>query len=219
MASIHPSARDTNLPDIAGRPSRGLGLRKLLTLLALAGFLTLGIASASAAEEPKAEVSRSQPSKPGATSSPFASKELAPLAGYLGNWEIEGAWADGTPLWSRNEFTVGLGGNFVVARTFTKNEAGEIYQRYTTYFGADKTSGNLVSHGFTYDGSMAVVDPMEVGGEPGLESLTSQFTSGGPTVRQTVQLTSRSSYTWKVWIQTGQDPWQQVMDGVWHRVD
>lgn len=151
--------------------------------------------------------------------SPFETAELAPLAGYLGNWEIEAKWADGSPLWSRNEFTVGLGGNFLVARTFVRDGDGEIYQRYLTYFGYDKESKKLVSHGFTNDGTITVVKPVEMAGEPGRASLTSEWSGGGPTVRQTVQLTSANHYSWKVWIDSGDGQWQKVMDGVWTRVD
>ena len=151
--------------------------------------------------------------------SPFETAQLRPLTGFLGNWEINAKWSDGTPLWSRSEFTVGLGRRFLVARTFTKNGEGQLYQRYLTYFGIDKETQHLVSHGFTFDGTMAVVDPVEMGGEPGHESLTSEWSNAGTTVKQTVQLTSANAYSWKVWIRTGEDPWQQIMDGVWIRVD
>jgi len=153
-------------------------------------------------------------------SAPFSGTPLEALAGYLGNWEINGAWLNGTPIWSRNEFTVGIGGNFLVGRTFTKNEKGELYERYLTMFAHDAKSGNFKSHGFTFDGTVTVVDPLEVGGEAGQESITTKWSSGGSDLKQSVQLTSKTSYSWKVWVrETGTQDWTLIMDGVWKRVD
>lgn len=185
--------------------------RRSLQVLALAlltaSLLTSPLTGSAVAEE-----------GPEATG-PFKNAKLNSLAGYLGTWEIDAKWADGTPLWSRNEFTVGLGGNFLVARTFARDGDGPVYERYLTYFGIDKETGNLFSHGFTYDGTTAVISPVVRGGEEGRESLTSQWSSGPATIKQTVQLTSPKTYSWKVWVQTGEDQWQQIMDGVWTRVD
>ena len=177
--------------------------------------MTLLLAPAAAGAEPPK--SAAEPSSAGTS---FSGTPMEPLAGYLGTWEIDGTWKNGTPIWSRSEFSVGIGGNFLVARTFTRNEKGEVYERYLTIFAHDAETGNFKSHGFTYDGTVTVVDPVEVGGEPGHESITSRWSPGGQELKQSVQLTGKQSYTWKVWVRpAGTEPWNLIMDGEWKKVD
>ncbi len=150
-----------------------------------------------------------------ADDAPFAGTPLAPLAAFIGNWEINTTWADGTSLWSRNEFTVGLGGRFLEARTFAKDGDGDVYERYRTVYGVDPDTGELISYGFTNDGSVTIVDNMTV--EEDGPALTSEWSGNGTTIRQTVRFTSADEYNWKVWMR-GDDDWTEIMNANWQRV-
>lgn len=160
-----------------------------------------------------------------AAASPFDGTPMEKLAGYLGSWEIDATWADGNKLWARNEFTAGLGNAFLDAKTFAKDGDGEVYERYRTVFAFDAASGSFKSYGFTYDGTVSVVDSVAVAGEKGKESITSSWKAGGQELKQEVQLVDENSYTWKVYVRpTGAGEakggeWTQIMDGVWKRVD
>ena len=139
---------------------------------------------------------------------------------FLGSWEINTNWTNGNKLWSRNKYTVGIGGNFVNAVTYAKDGDGEPYQRYFTVFSYDKQKQQFQSYGFTYDGTVTIVDN-KVSLVDGKTRIASQWDSGNGTIKQEVQMVSKDRYSWKVWMKpansTGED-WQPLMDGVWKRV-
>ena len=181
----------------------------VLTLLALA------MAVPALAEADVKTVPESQ-----AQTSPLTGTPLEPFIPFLGNWEVEAKWANGEPIWARNEYEIGLGGKFVFARTWTKDGSGEAYERYQTYFGVDPDSQRVKTWGFTYDGTFAMVEDYEVTNEGGKPSFTSVWASGPAEIKQTVALIDAKSYAWKVWTRTAEGgEWQQIMDGVWKRKD
>lgn len=149
----------------------------------------------------------------------LADGPLAPYVPFLGTWEIHHHWKDGTPIWSLNEFEIGPGGNFVIARTFTRDGDGKVYERYHTYFSHDEEKG-IVSHGFTYDGSVSIVEGIEsFEGKTG-PGFTSYWSPGSAQVKQSVEILDTDSYRWRVWTRTeDSQPWHEIMDGVWKRID
>ena len=149
----------------------------------------------------------------------LAGTPMEALSDLIGDWEVEATWSDGSRLWSRNEFRVGLGGQFVVARTFAKEAEGQRYERYLTYFAYDADSGTWKTYGFTYDGTVSVVDDVEVSTVDGRLLFASRWASGDDEVRQTLEVTSKDSYNWKVWVRPDSGAeWTQIMDGDWKRV-
>lgn len=190
-----------------------LRFRHLLPSLILALVLALPTFAEDATSTAPVPKVRTQPST-------FAGTPLERLAPLVGTWEIEGQWADGNSIWSRNEFSVGLGGKFLFARTWTKNEAGEVYERYQTHFGYDQANDQIKSWGFTYDGSVSEVDHYEVEVKDGKPHLTSYWGAETEQIKQTIILDSDSAYRWLVWFRNSDTAeWQQMMDGTWKRVD
>ncbi len=149
---------------------------------------------------------------------PLDRTKLWQMAMYIGDWEINETWEDGSELWSRNEFRVGLGGVFVEIRTYAKDDNDEVYQRYFTIFAHDKVSDTVRSYGFTNDGTVTVVDNVKLEGSVTDAAITSQWGSGDSQFRQTIQIVSRNAYSWKVWSGNGTN-WNLIMDGTWRRAD
>lgn len=174
-----------------------MNLKRIGSLLTLSLLLSTGLA-------------------PRAGEVPLDGTPLWPLAWFIGQWEIDTTWSDGTPLRSRNVFTVGLGGRFLEAQTFAADGDGDMYERYRTIYAYDNETGQIVSYGFTYDGSVTIVDDMKLD-EDG-PALTSEWSGDGAAIRQTVKFLSPDEYNWKVWTRTDGD-WGLIMDANWHRVD
>lgn len=158
------------------------------------------------------------------TASSDSSKELNEhlkcFAPYIGTWEIDTEWASGGKLWARNKYEIGLGGNFVMARTWAKDGDGEPYERYLTIFSWDKAKKRVVSHGFTFDGSVQQVD-MEVESSGGKEIIRSQWQpnpAADMVIKQEVSLIDKNQYGWKVWSRANESAeFQPMMDGVWKK--
>ena len=142
------------------------------------------------------------------------------LAAVLGTWEIDTAWANGSSLWARNEYKVGLGGKFIEAKTYAKNRSGVAYQRYHTVFGYDESTKEYKSWGFTYDGTEKTV-PIKVEEKDGKVTLTSEWSQDESSrIRQSVTIVDGDDhYEWKVWQQSGSEDWVEIMNGQWQRVD
>lgn len=149
---------------------------------------------------------------------PLDGTPLWALAGYLGNWEIDTEWSDGSRLWGRNEFTVGLAGQFINIDTYARDGDGDKYQRYFSVYSADAETGELTAYGFNFDGTVTIVDDIELTGSVTDATLTTRWSAGDSDIRQTIQLVSKDEYTWKVWSGSG-DEWELIMDGTWKRVD
>ncbi len=149
---------------------------------------------------------------------PLDGAPLSALAGYIGNWEIDTEWSDGSRLWGRNEFTVGLAGQFINIDTYARDGDGDKYQRYFSVYSADAETGELTAYGFNFDGTVTIVDDIELSGDVANATLTTRWNAGDSGIRQTIQLISKDEYTWKVWSGSG-DEWELIMDGTWKRVD
>ena len=145
---------------------------------------------------------------------------LRPLVGYA--WEVDATWSNGNPLRARNEYRVGLNGNFVTADTFVSDGAGGEYQRYHSIFARHPSeAGTLQIHGFTYDGSVDIADMkiIDDGGAHPLMRVTGErkMPDGTPvSLRQEMRFTSDTTFTWQVWSVTP-DGETQLMDGVYTR--
>ena len=149
---------------------------------------------------------------------PLDGTPLWALAGYIGNWEIDTEWADGSRLWGRNEFTVGLAGQFINIDTYAQDGDGEKYQRYFSVYSADAETGELTAYGFNFDGTVTVVDDIELTGGVADAALTTQWSAGDTRIKQTIKLLSKDAYSWKVW-QGSEENWELIMDATWKRVD
>lgn len=144
---------------------------------------------------------------------------MAKLKPLIGTWEIDTEWKNGSALWARNEYVVGVGGRFIEARTFAKNQSGHVYQRYMTVFGFNENKKQYNTWGFTYDGREQTV-PFTVTDEDGKTVVSSEWEQEpGTSIRQTVTFVAGGdSYNWKVWQKSDSAEWEQVMDGTWKRV-
>src|SRR4051794_2481569 len=60
---------------------------------------------------------------------PAAADKLAPLARFVGEWEVDGTWSDGKALHARGVYSWGLGKTILHAKTFVRDGDRE-YQRY-----------------------------------------------------------------------------------------
>jgi hypothetical protein len=157
-----------------------------------------------------------------AVAAPELDENLSPLLPYLGYWEVNSEWSSGDKLWARNEFSIGLGGKFVEARTYTKDEDGTAYCRYLTIYAWDKEQSKIVSHGFTYDGTTSLGLPLETStsadGKPQLNSMWKPDPKSDAEIKQTITIIDDGSYSWKVWSRPDEDgKFEQIMDGVWKK--
>ena len=147
-------------------------------------------------------------------------ENLKCLAPYLGTWEIESEWAGGSKLWAKNVYEIGLGGNFVIAKTWAKDGDGEVYQRYMTIFAWDKDDQKIVSHGFMSDGKTQQV-PMQVESSNGKERIRSQWQPSPDSpmvIKQEVSMIDENQYDWKVWSRINESAeFEPIMEGVWKR--
>lgn len=144
--------------------------------------------------------------------------ELKGFGPFVGSWVIDGTWADGNKLWAKNEYSVGMNGNFLEARTYAKNQYGKIYQRYLTIWRFNKEKGTVESYGFTYDGTVTITDSEVDNSDPKHPVIRSQWAQPeGLHIKQEVSYTDADSYAWKVWSSDDGNDWKQIMDGVWTR--
>ena len=204
--------------------SRTNPARRGVALCVMAGaVVALGWAPGRAAGGPLALAGNISPAWAGEGSGqelPPAFAALRPLVGYA--WEIEATWSNGNALKARNEYRVGLNGNFVTADTFVSDAGGPEYQRYHSVFARHPSrAGVLQIHGFTYDGSVDVAD-MEIiddgGAFPLMRVSGERKLPDGSLVslRQEIRMTSATAFTWKVWLVSPEGE-SQLMDGVYRR--
>ncbi|MEO0484129.1 MAG: hypothetical protein AAF138_10965 [Planctomycetota bacterium] len=141
---------------------------------------------------------------------------MAPLVGY--EWTIDAKWADGTEIKARNQYRMGLNGQFVVADTFAADAGGPEYHRYHTIYTIDPRSRELIAHGFTFDGTAAVVEFELTESDDGDTVLQATTENPGGLLRQSIEIEG-DRYVWNVWMQpAGMDEWMPMMtDGVWKR--
>jgi hypothetical protein len=169
--------------------------QKFITLvLAVASFVSLGVA-----QDPK---------------SPDAKAELQKLSPFVGEWTIHATWAGGAPLVAHNVNQWALNGAHLSSQTFV-GEGAERYQRYQSMFSYDAKHGCLVTYSFAADGA---VSAYRIDSEDG-KTFQFGFTPLGSDenkVRQTITFKTADEYQWLVELnQNG--TWTQIMDGTWKR--
>lgn len=145
--------------------------------------------------------------------------ELAGFAKFEGTWIFDGKWKDGNAMWAKNDYTIGMNGNFFEAKTFTKNEHGKEYQRYHTIWRYDPEKAKVESYGFTYDGTVTITDSKVDVSDQAHPTIHSQWRSAPdkPIIKQEVRLIDDKSYGWKVWSSQDGKEWTELMDGVWKK--
>src|SRR5436189_1561217 len=81
-----------------------------------------------------------------------ADKQLAALERFVGEWTVDGKWADGQPLHARNVIAWSLGKKIMTTKTFVKDGDKE-YQRYEGVMAWHAEKKSLYQVSFAFDGS------------------------------------------------------------------
>jgi hypothetical protein len=148
--------------------------------------------------------------------------ELSVFQPFLGTWEIDGQWQDGTALWARNQYTPELDGTLLKAQTWARNAEGKVYQRYFTVWRYNSASKTIDAHGYMFDGKYNMVESVVIypGGDknPIIQSQWKPNPDSAMEIRQQVQITNDNEYSWKVWTSMDGTAWASLMDGSWKRV-
>ncbi len=156
-----------------------------------------------------------QPAPP--TETELADGPLRLLSPLIGDWQIDATWADGSKLWGRTEYRVGLAGRFIDVRTFAKDGDGEVYQRYLSIYAYDPVKQQYWSHGFIFDGTQKST-PVEVEKNGNTIEMRSRWKMEETHIRQTVTLHGDKSMTWEVYSSPDGKEWAQIMDGEWEKI-
>lgn len=146
-------------------------------------------------------------------------EHLMAFAPYEGTWICESEWTAGGAFWAKNEYAVGMNGNFLEAATFARNSSGGIYQRYKTTWLYNMSENRMEAYGFTYDGTVIVTYPEIDSSGEGQPVIRSQWKQpGGTFVKQEVQMNADlATYHWRVWSSKDEKNWNQIMDGTWKK--
>lgn len=160
-------------------------------------------------------------------SAPKLQGKLAELAPFLGSWETDAATKPGGKFWARSVFRPGIGGHFMLAETYAKDEAGRVYKRYVSIFDWDEEAETFRAYGFIADGMVIVSDvtlDRDANGDPIRMHTTWEQKNGPQTFvfRQTVSVpeASADSYTWRTFYREhSASDWAEAMGGVWERVE
>src|SRR5437868_2798061 len=144
-----------------------------------------------------------------------AEKQLAALERFVGEWTVDGQWADGQPLRARNVIAWSLGKKILTTKTFVQDGDKE-YQRYEGVMAWHPEKKCLYQVSFAFDGSINEVrieikdkDTLHVGWVPLAEGKPSP-------VRQVLRFLDNDRFQWTVSIRDG-DGWKQLIDATWRR--
>ena len=137
-----------------------------------------------------------------------------PVDELIGTWQIDAVWADGTALWAQAEYRPVLDGSFVEGRVFVRDGDGPLYQRYRSFLAGAEDPGDVVAHTFAADGS-STESRLQVDGPV----ITTEWSMGGTTIAEEMELESAELMRWRVWLTGADEIRNQVMDGVWRKVD
>lgn len=199
-----------------------------LTAIALAALLLPGCATSPAPDTTPTPSTAATPILP-ATKTVNANEllgtPLEPLAQYLGDWEINATWTNGTTLWARNEYRSMLGGKFVYATTYVSDNAGPTYPRYITIYSWDPAQSKIIAHGFDQAGATTTVTMNTLPDGAIMSQWSISDDPNSPRIRQQISAVTNDSYRWQVWMlppapaEPSQRPTPiQMMDGRWERV-
>jgi hypothetical protein len=146
---------------------------------------------------------------------PAQEEPLKPLERFVGEWTVDGAWSDGTPLHARGVYEWSLGKKVLRARTFVKDGDRE-YQRYEGVLAWHPEKKSLFEISFAFDGKISEflieskdADTLRLGWTP--------FHADKPErVRQVLKFLDKDHFQWVVELKTGDD-WKQIIDATWKR--
>jgi hypothetical protein len=156
-------------------------------------------------------------SLPAADASAAAAEDhLAPLARFIGDWEVDGKWSDGTVLHARATSAWGVNKKIIVEKMFVKDADKGEYQRYEGIMAWHPKKKSLFDISFVYSGEISEVlidvadkDTLHIGYRP--------FHEGEPSnVRQIVHFIGNDAYEWTVLLKQGND-WTKIIQATWHR--
>jgi hypothetical protein len=151
---------------------------------------------------------------PGGDKTPGDNK-LAPLERFVGEWAVDGKWADGAALHARTVYTWGLAKKIVHAKTFVMDGDKE-YQRYEGVMAWHPEKKSLYQVSFAFDGSVTEV-LMETKDKDTLNIGWTPFAEGKPSkVRQVIRFLDNDRFQWTVALQDGEQ-WKQLIDATWKR--
>jgi len=176
-----------------------------------AAFACLVVVSATAhASEPIARPPR--PDK-------LAAGPLEPLNYFIGDWTIDATWAWGNRLRGRNEYRVGLQGQFLEVATIVQDNDGPVYERYYSFYTYDAQSESFVAMGLNSDGSTSSMPhTLEVVNDLPVMAFDTENPDGSR-LRQRFEAIDQDNCAWTVWLtRAGETTEQQIMDGRWERV-
>ncbi len=172
--------------------------------------LSLSITSVASAQAPIATPER--PSR-------LSEGPLEPLNYFIGDWTIDATWSWGNRLRGRNEYRVGLNGEFLEVKTIVQDNEGPVYERYFSFYTYDKNTESFVAMGLNSDGSTSSLPhTLEViDGLPQMEFVTTN--PDGSSLRQILAAIDKDTCDWRVWMTAaGEETEQQIMEGQWERV-
>ena len=142
---------------------------------------------------------------------------MAPLAQFVGEWQVEGHWSDGNKLVARGVYEWGLGKKILKAKTFVMNGDKE-YQRYESVMAWHPKKKCLYEITFDYNGNINEV-VMEPKDEDTLHIGYTPFHADEPQkVRQILKFKDNDHFVWTVNVKEG-DEWKQVIEATWVRKD
>jgi hypothetical protein len=146
---------------------------------------------------------------------PGAGTGLKALERFVGEWEVDGKWADGQRLQARGVYQWGLDQKIITAKTFVRDGDKE-YQRYEGVFAWHPQKKSLFEISFAFDGAITEVlieakdkDTLHIGWVPFVPEKPS-------TVRQVIKFLDQDHFQWIVFIREGEN-WKQLIDATWKR--
>jgi hypothetical protein len=145
-----------------------------------------------------------------------ADDRLAPLARFVGEWEVDAKWSDGTPLHARATYAWGVNKKILVGKTFVKDPVKGEYQRYEGILAWHPKKKSLYEVSFAYNGDVSEVlvdavdkDTLHLGYRPYTEGETQN-------VRQILHFTGDDAFVWTVSLKSG-DNWTKIIEATWKR--
>lgn len=144
-----------------------------------------------------------EPSPPGfrdGSAEQLGGTPLESLAPFIGDWEVETTWSNGTALWARNEYRVMLGGAYIDVLTWARDGEGDPYLRYYSVYRWDTEQEKIVATGFQSDGTSESL-VMEPGGDAG--GFRTEWGEYPMRIRQSIGVPEDGRYAWKVWMLAG----------------
>jgi hypothetical protein len=137
------------------------------------------------------------------------------LARFIGEWQVEGTWADGSKLQARGVYSWGLGKKILKAKTFVMDK-GKEYQRYDGVMAWHPDKKCLFQISFAFDGhiSETVIEPK---GDDTLQIGFTPFHRDQPgMVRQVIKFKDKDHFVWTVTLKQG-EKWKQLIEATWAR--